>query len=37
MALSLAKNITPMDENEIQAIKKYALREEPLFKYPQNA
>jgi len=36
MALKLAKDFSPMDEQEIQSIKKKAMQTEPLFSYPMQ-
>jgi predicted aldo/keto reductase-like oxidoreductase len=36
MALKLAKDFSPMDENEIQSIKKKAIKTKPLFSYPMQ-
>jgi aryl-alcohol dehydrogenase-like predicted oxidoreductase len=37
MALGLAQDFTPMNPEEIQAIKEKALKTEPLFRYPMQA
>lgn len=36
MALELARDFSPMEENEIKAIKEKAMKTEPLFRYPME-
>ena len=36
MALKLAKDFKPMDENEIREVKENALHTTPLFSYPMK-
>jgi len=36
MALKLARDFSPMNENEVQSIKKKAMQTEPLFRYPMQ-